>query len=129
MRFACGPDGADLPAGDDILRVLLYGQPQRAGGGSAGEAARTEILRKRLDPAPRAWDLLSIALSVVTADFAALREKSPDGWTREMELDISVADAPFWTKQAHALAQALAFLTTDRWALKFHEGGMLPAPP
>jgi Queuosine biosynthesis protein QueC len=129
MRFACGPDGADLPVGDDILRVLLYGQPQRAGGGSAGEAARTEILRKRLDPAPRAWDLLSIALSVVTADFAALREKSPDGWTREMELDISVADAPFWTKQAHALAQALAFLTTDRWALKFHEGGMLPAPP
>lgn len=129
MRLACGPDGADLPGGDDIMCVRLYGQPQRVGSGSAGEAVKSEIQRKRLDPAPRAWDLLSIALSVVAADFAVLRDNSPDGWTREIELDIAVADAPFWTTQAAALAQALAFLTTDRWVLRFHEGGILPSPP
>jgi len=129
MRLACGPDGAELPGGDSVMRVVLYGQPRREGEGSAGEAARTEIQRRRLDPAPRAWDLLSIALSVVTADFAALRDHSPDGWTREIELDIAVVDAPFWSGQAQALAEALAFLTTDRWTLRFHEGGMLPTPP
>ncbi|WP_225767733.1 Qat anti-phage system QueC-like protein QatC [Inquilinus sp. Marseille-Q2685] len=90
---------------------------------------KAEIQRRRLNPAPRAWDLLSIALSVVTADFAARRDQSPDGWTREIEIDIAVADAPFWSGQAAALAEALAFLTTDRWTLRFHEGGFLPTPP
>ena len=129
MRLACGPDGAELPGGDGVMRVVLYGQPRGAGEGSAGDAAKAEIQRRRLDPAPRAWDLLSIALSVVTADFAVLRDQSPDGWTREIKLDIAVADAPFWNGQGQALAEALAFLTTDRWTLRFHEGGMLPAPP
>lgn len=129
MRLACGPDGAELPDGDGIMRVVLYGQPRSEGEGSAGDAAKAEIQRRRLDPAPRAWDLLSIALSVVTADFAALRDQSPDGWTREIELDIAVTDAPFWVGQSQAFAEALAFLTTDRWTLRFHEGGMLPTPP
>lgn len=129
MRLACGPDGVDLPSGEGVLRVVLYGQPRQEGEGSAGDAAKAEIQRRRLDPAPKAWDLLSIALSVVTADLAALRDQSPDGWTREIELDIAVADAPFWGGQAGALAEALAFLTTDRWTLRFHEGGLLPAPP
>lgn len=129
MRFACGPEGALLPDGNNITRVILYGQPRNNEEGSAGDAAKSEIKRRRLDPAPRAWDLLSIALSVVTADFAVQRDESPDGWTREIELDIAVADAPFWSRQAKALADALAFLTTDRWTLRFYEGGMLPAPP
>lgn len=128
MRLACGPDGVDLPGGEG-LRVVLYGQPRQEGEGSAGDAAKAEIQRRRLDPAPKAWDLLSVALSVITADFAVLRDQSPDGWTREIELDIAVADAPFWSGQAAALAEALAFLTTDRWTLRFHEGGLLPAPP
>jgi 7-cyano-7-deazaguanine synthase in queuosine biosynthesis len=79
--------------------------------------------------AARAWDLLSIALSVVTADFTGLRDHSPDGWTREFEIDIAVADPAFWTGQATALSEVLGFLTTDRWTLRFHEGGTLPAPP
>lgn len=128
MRLACGPDGVDLPGGED-LRVVLYGQPRQEGEGSAGDAAKAEIQRRRLDPAPKAWDLLSIALSVVTADFAVVRDQSADGWTREIELDIAVADAPFWSGQTVALAQALGFLTTDRWTLRFHECGLLPAPP
>lgn len=129
MRLACGPYGANLPDGESVLRVVLYGQPRRESEGSAGDAAKAEIQRRRLDPAPRAWDLLSIALSVVAADFATLRDQSPDGWTRDIELDVAVADAPFWSGQAAALAETLAFLTTDRWTLRFHEGGVLPTPP
>ena len=126
MRLVCGPDHFAFPNIGDAMRVVLYGQSRAKGQGSAGEAARNQILRRRFQCSPRAWDLLSIALSVVTADFAALRDQSPDGWTRELEVDIAVADTPFWTEHADTLTSALAFLTTDRWTLRFHEGGMPP---
>lgn len=129
MRLVCGPAGFALPESDTALPVVLYDQPATEQQGSAGEGARDEILHRRLDPAPRAWDLLSIALSVITADFAVLRSGSPDGWTREIELDIAVGEPEFWTAQAGLLVDALAFLTTDRWSLRFHPGGFRPAAP
>jgi 7-cyano-7-deazaguanine synthase in queuosine biosynthesis len=129
MRLVCGPDTFDLSSGDDALRVILYGQPLAKGQASAGQAARDDFLRRRLVAAPRAWDLLSIALSVVTADFAASREKSPDGWSRELELDIAVAEPDFWSSQTSTLTTLLNFLSTDRWTLRFHAGGTVPAPP
>lgn len=129
MRLFCGPDSLNLPSVAGSLRVILYGQSGANDRGSAGDAAKREVLRRRLEVAPRAWDLLSIALSVVAADFAGLRDQSPDGWTREFELDVAVADPIFWTGQAALLTEALVFLTTDRWRLRFHDGGMLPVPP
>lgn len=129
MRLLCGPRSFDPPAEGEALRVVLYGQPGAEEHGSAGEAAMAEILRRKLDPAPRAWDLLSLALSAVTADFAGQRDASPDGWTREFELEVAVADPEFWNSQADAICQALAFLTTDRWRVRFHAGGALPASP
>lgn len=129
MRLICGPQEFNLSGVDRALRLILFGKAEVGNHGSAGNAAKREIFRRRLAPEPRAWDLLSIALSIVAADFAALRAESPDGWTREVELDIAVIDAPFWTTQARALAEALAFLTTDRWILRFHEGGAQPGVP
>ena len=129
MRLVCGPNGFAPPVGKGDVAVDLYRQPQGVGRASAGEAARNRIIRARLECAPRAWDLLSIALSVVTADFAKLRAHSPDGWTRELELDVAVADRAFWARQARALAEALRFLTTDRWTLHFHGGGTYPDTP
>lgn len=130
MRLICAPDTFDQLSGEaDALRVVLYGQPTGEGQGSAGAAAKTDFLRRRLEAAPRAWDLLSIALSVMTADCAGLRDKSPDGWTRDFELDIAVAEPDFWATQASELARMLAFLTTDRWTLRFHPGGLVPPPP
>lgn len=129
MRLICGPDMGASSEADDALRVNLYKQAEAIDRGSAGDAVKSEIQRRHLVPAARAWDLLSIALSVVTADLADLRDRSPDGWTREFAIDIAVADPVFWTGQAMALSEALCFLTTDRWMLRFQEGGMLPAPP
>lgn len=126
MRLVCGPEAFAVPGSADALRVILYGQRRSADQGSAGDAVKHEILRRRLEPAPRAWDLLSIALSIVTADFAGQRDRSPDGWTREFDLDVAVADPVFWTGQAEALSSALGFLTTDRWTLRFHAGGLVP---
>jgi 7-cyano-7-deazaguanine synthase in queuosine biosynthesis len=129
MKLVCGPDTFSLPASDAALRVILYGLPLAEGQASAGKSAREDFLRRRLHAAPRAWDLVSIALSVVTADFAALRRLSPDGWTREIELEIAVNEPEFWTSQVATLTALLSFLTTDRWTIRFHAGGVVPAPP
>jgi 7-cyano-7-deazaguanine synthase in queuosine biosynthesis len=129
MRLVCGPDTFERLIGEGDLRVVLFGQAGADDRGSAGDAAKHEFLRQRLEGAPRAWDLVSIALSVVTADYAGLRSDSPDGWTREFELDVAVSDPAFWNTQAADLASAIGFLTTDRWQFRFHGGGVLPAPP
>ena len=126
MRLVCGPDTFDLIGADDALNVLLYGQPRTKNQGSAGKAVEQEMQRRRLEASPRAWDFLSLALSVVAADFAGLRNRSPDGWTREFELEVAVADPDFWGSQIELLTKTLAFLTTDRWQLHFHEGGFAP---
>ncbi len=73
--------------------------------------------------------LLSLALSIVSADLAGHRNLSPDGWTREFEITISVADAPFWNTKTAIIEKLLAFLTTDRWTLHFIEGGAALNPP
>jgi 7-cyano-7-deazaguanine synthase in queuosine biosynthesis len=129
MRLVCGPDAFQLAASEDALRVIVYGFPVKEGQASAGKAAREHFLRRRLHAAPRAWDLLSIALSVVAADFAVQRSGSPDGWTREIELDIAVAEPEFWSAQTATLKALLNFLTTDRWTIRFHAGGAIPPPP
>jgi 7-cyano-7-deazaguanine synthase in queuosine biosynthesis len=129
MRLVCAPETFTFPDLDTVLNVVLYGQSNRPERGSAGSSAKHEIFQQRLNVAPRAWDFLSLALSVATADLAEPRDRSPDGWTREFELEIAVADPVFWTTQATSIQQALAFLTTDRWQLRFVGGGMLPKPP
>ncbi|MDX0174514.1 Qat anti-phage system QueC-like protein QatC [Sinorhizobium meliloti] len=129
MKLLCAPETHVFDPGDGAVHVVLYGQPGDPARGSAGQAAKQDILRAKLEAAPRAWDLLSIALSVVTADFAGLRDDSPDGWTREFELEIAVADPAFWETQAFQLEATLGFLTTDRWRLRFIGGGVQPAPP
>lgn len=133
MRLVCAPHDFAF-AEDGALNVVLYGQPGatehgRSARGSAGQAALSGILRARLQATPRAWDFLSLALAVVTADLAAFRSSSADGWTRELDLTVAVADPDFWNGQASALEAALKFLSTDCWRLNFVDGGLQPTPP
>jgi 7-cyano-7-deazaguanine synthase in queuosine biosynthesis len=107
---------------------VLYDQAPSAKFGSIGAAVKQVIRRSKFQPAPRAWDLLSIAFAVIAADFAGHRNKSPDGWTREFELDVAVADPAFWTTQAKSLEDLFGFLTTDRWQLNFMGDGFQLAP-
>lgn len=131
MRLICGPPAFLNSVVDaTALKVALYGQAAAPARASAGEAARYEFRRSKLAPSARAWDFVTIALAVVTADFAVFRKDSPDGWTREIELDIAVIDPEFWSTQSDALAKALGFLTTDRWRLRFGGGSSSkPTPP
>jgi len=133
MKFVCAPEDFAFQE-DGSLSVVLYGQPGatehgRSARGSAGQAAKSDFLRARLEAAPRAWDFLSLALSVVAADLTEWRSGSTDGWTRELELTVAVADPDFWNSQATEIERALKFLSTDLWRLNFVHGGIQPAPP
>ena len=89
---------------------------------------KEQIDRSRLHPSARAWDFLSLDLAVVASNLAGHRKKSPDGWTREFELDVAVADPTFWNSQRDLVRRLLGFLTTDVWAVNFMGGGFCPKP-
>lgn len=130
MRFVCAPaDHGDLLGTVRDIGVVLYEQPQKPGQGAAGGAVFGQIRRRRWQPAPKAWDLLSIALSVVAADGSVERKRCVDGWTRQIELRVAVNDARFWSSQKELVQGLLRLLTTDIWEIEFVDGGMLPAPP
>jgi hypothetical protein len=79
-------------------------------------------------PTERAWDFTTFALAAVAADEAVSRLRSPDGWTRELDLLVAVADPAFWNTQRDRLTQALRYLSGDIWSVEFIGGGATPAP-
>lgn len=128
MRVTCALSDFDFAGTQSDLDVVLFANSSDPMRGSVGAALKQAIMREKVVPAARAWDFLALALAVVSADFAGHRERSPDGWTREFNLTISVVDAAFWNANAQTVQQLLAYLSTDRWTLHFVEGGMLPQP-
>ena len=79
MKITCALPDHDFASNRGSLGVVLYGQASNAKLGSAGGAIKEVMRRQKYHPAARAWDFLSIALSVVTADLAGHRDRSPDG--------------------------------------------------
>lgn len=76
-------------------------------------------LLEALDPSQTARDLLVLAAGVYAADKVALREQTSDGFTREFELSIPVAEHVRFREARETLEQALSFLTGDAWSLRF----------
>lgn len=129
MKVVCAPPNYDFQdLSSNGLNVVLYGRASGAEMGQIGASVKETICREKLLAAERAWDLLSIALSVMAADLGCLREASPDGWTREIELCVSVSDPGFWSTHKDLLERKLRFLTTDVWHIEFLKGGLLPVP-
>lgn len=129
MRYITGPSSALVNIDPGAIPVVLFGQTRSNDLASAGGAAARAIRRKKLSPAPAAWDLLAIALSVVVADGATKRDKSPDGWTREFDLNVALHNVEPWRPIVAPLSAGLNFLTTDRWQISFRDGGLLPDAP
>lgn len=120
MKLICSPTKASLPPlSQTELPVLLYGRTDPKECVSVGAAIAEEIGRRGLVVGHSAWDLLSLALSVIAADSTVLKPKSADGWTREIDLSVAVASPEFWTIQAPLIEQMLRFLTTDIWRVSF----------
>lgn len=124
MKVICSPHSKRLPRlSAGTLPVLLFGRCDTAVAASVGAAVSEDIRRCHIKPTARAWDFLSLALSVVTADHAICRTTSPDGWTREIELCVAVQEPEFWSSQQTQIERLLRFLTTDVWSISFVDGG------
>jgi len=124
----CLPPSMATPVGSTATRFDLYGADALPHRGRVGGLIPPILKRLRLSPTERAWDFTSIALAVVAADEAISRTPSPDGWTRQIELTVAVAEPAFWEAQKRHLRDALQFLTGDIWTLAFVAGGYSPAP-
>lgn len=130
MKFTSGPSSSGATLDDKgAIPIVLFGRSALPHVASAGAAAGETVRRHDLLPTTLAWDFLSIALSIVAADGVVKRNESPDGWTREFDMQIAVSDRELWTQQASTLSDALAFLTTDRWRMTFTDGAKHPDPP
>lgn len=130
MNVVCAPvDWSFGPHRPADLEVVLFSHADRPDRGAAGASIIRAVKKAKLLPDPRAWDLLSLALSVTAADLGVRRNGSPDGWTREINLQVALSDPSFWSEQRPLLEDQLRFLTTDRWTVTFADGGALPSPP
>jgi len=128
MKYFCTPNKKDLKhAVADEQSVILYERTNKKRIGSVGAAVKEELLTRKLSPVNRAWDLLSIALSVIAADHGSGRDQSPDGWARQFNLKIAVTEPEFWSSQKDLIERQLRFLTTDIWNFEFIEGGFVPS--
>jgi len=116
-------------AAASTTRFMLYGLPHSEIIGTAGNGIVEAVRRRGMVPAPRAWDFLSFALAVVAADVNCPRDRSSDGWTREIELDVAVVDPDYWRPRAEGLQFTLSFLTGDLWRVRFSGGGLPPPVP
>ena len=128
MRVLCLGDPAPIHPAEGIA-FSLFRQPQHDGVGRIAVEMPTYLRRSGVYPSSQAWDFLAIALSVVAADHGCPRNTSPDGWTRDIQLDVAVTDADYWITQTCALEAALRFLTGDVWRLAFVPGGARPPRP
>lgn len=118
-----GRAAAALAHGDVGVGLYQIGRPELAGLGASLPHAATSLPRS---PSIRAWDFLSIALAVHAADRFLVRREAPDSWTRMIVLEVELVEPDPWIAQAQALADALRFLSSDIWYLRFRSGG---APP
>ena len=125
MRIRCLQNPAPLEPAEGLV-FSLFQQPQHDGVGRVAAAMPQDLRRAGVLPSSQAWDFLAIALSVAAADHGCLRKDSPDGWTRDIQLEVAVTDPAFWNTQTSALNAALRFLTGDIWRLAFVPGGVRP---
>jgi hypothetical protein len=94
--------------------------------GGIGNGWLRELEVAGFAPPVPAWDFLLFAFAVCAADFAVLRKGSADGWTRELELEVTLNDPVPWTRERAKLQRMLRVLTGDFWNLNFLDGGPLP---
>jgi hypothetical protein len=78
-----------------------------------------QLRRFGITPTIPAMDFATFALSVVAVDKAVSRTTTADGWTRMIELTVSLCEADAWTAQKKQLEKLLRYLTGDFWTLHF----------
>jgi hypothetical protein len=80
----------------------------------------SDAARLGMAPSETALDLLILAALVYAADTRIPRLAfSQDSWTREIQLEMPVAEPERWTANAALLRRMLRFLSVDIWTITF----------
>jgi hypothetical protein len=129
-RVFCGPKDHIPPHREvGVEYVSMYEHEGLADVSTVGTALIKDILASGVAPSARSWDFLSLALAVNAADNVLERAPSPDGWTRQIELEVVLYEPEPYQVLAKEIEQALRFLTGDFWKLTFVDGGYPPPRP
>lgn len=81
-----------------------------------------------LSPSQAARDLLVLAAGVYAADKVARRKDAHDGFTRDFQVAVPVAENDLFADARATLERALNFLTGDTWSLHFRRIVASPRP-
>lgn len=129
-RVFCGPkDHIPTQREVGVEYVSMYEHEGLADVSTVGTSLIKDILASGVAPNARSWDFLSLALAVNAADNVLERAPSPDGWTRQIELEVVLYEPEPYQALAKEIEQALRFLTGDFWRLTFVDGGYPPPRP
>lgn len=129
-RVFCGPkDHIPWQREFGVEYVSMYEQDGLPDVSTVGTALVKDILSSGVSPSTRSWDFLTLALAVNAADNILERAPSPDGWTRQIELEVVLYEPEPYRALAKDIEQALRFLTGDFWSLSFTDGGYPPPRP
>lgn len=113
----------------EAFYLSMFSSSGRDGVGHFGLELPTAVRRAKLAPSVQAWDFAAIASAVAATDKVVLRSDSADGWTRMIDLRISLVAPAAWNAIRSELENMLRFLTGDFWSLRFRTGGMKPPKP
>ena len=128
MKILCSSIDAlpnNLPAGTRAFTFLEASS--RADVGRIACGWNRELENAGYAPSVPVWDFVLFCFAVYAADVAVLRKGSADGWTRQIELDITLNDPGPWEANRATAEAMLRVLSGDFWTLRFLPGG--PTPP
>ncbi|MBK5845943.1 7-cyano-7-deazaguanine synthase [Klebsiella pneumoniae] len=130
MKVVCAPEKL-LPEvlEEGVEYFSLHTIPANKKIGHIAQDWRIRLKKMGFHPDVVTWDFVTIAMSVCAADLACLRKKTADGWTREIELAITVCNKDNWLPHINKLQDAFRFLTGDFWEIKLNDGGEPPLEP
>lgn len=107
----------------NTIGVALYHSGSKTLPGLGARLTQAVVKSFPAPPSQTAWDFLSLALAIFSADRFVLRRDADDGWTRVISLDVAIFDPKPWKSQLSALESALRFLTGDIWKISIRSGG------
>lgn len=110
-----------VPAGS---RLFTYFQGSDiAGSDRIANGWMPELEREGYAPSTPIWDFVLFGFAVCAADIAVPRNTSPDGWTRQIELSVTLLDPDRWNAQRPLIEGMLRILTGDFWSVSFLPDG------
>jgi hypothetical protein len=130
MKFvSCTPESIPSNRPADTIFITQYANIGDKDVGYFGLALPNRIKRSGLAPSNQIWDFTTFALTVSAIDKLMPRTDSPDGWTRELDVEIQLSNPSEWNDLVDDLQNLLRFLTGDFWTLHFSPGGHPPPRP